>query len=88
MPPTPEEALAAKRYTVMNLVRLGAIVAVMLGLAITQELAALPYALGVVIALGGLLAFFFGPPLLVRRWKAKDEDTAKNTAKNTGREDT
>jgi uncharacterized membrane protein YhaH (DUF805 family) len=71
-PPTPAEAQAAKRYTVMNLVRLASVFAVILGIAIAQGALALPYALGVVIALGGALAFFFGPTLLVRRWKAGD----------------
>lgn len=74
VPPTPEEALAAKRYTVINLVRLGSIVAVALGIAIAQEALALPYALGIAIALAGLVAFFFGPPLLVRRWKASERE--------------
>jgi hypothetical protein len=71
-PPTPEEAVAAKRYTVMNLVRLGSVVGVVLGIAIAQGALALPYALGVLLAAAGLLAFFFGPPWLARRWKASD----------------
>ena len=70
--PTPEEAQAARRYTVMNLLRLGAIVLVMAGIAITQDALPLPYALGVALAVTGLFAFFFAPPLLVRRWKAGD----------------
>ena len=73
-PPTPEEAIAAKRYTVMNLVRLGSIVGVVLGIAIAQGALELPYPLGVALAAAGLLAFFFGPPLLVRRWKASDRE--------------
>lgn len=72
--PTREEAQAAKRYTVMNLVRLGAIVAVMAGIATAQGLVALPYALGVGIALAGLLAFFFAPALMAKRWKASDRE--------------
>ena len=75
-PPTPDEALAAKRYTVMNLVRLVAVLAVIFGIAIAQGVIALPYALGVVVAIGGVLAFFFGPSLLVRRWKADDRSAA------------
>lgn len=70
--PTPEETVAAKRYTVMNLVRIGSIAAVVVGIAIAQGALSLPYALGVGIALAGLLAFFFGPALLAKRWKAKD----------------
>lgn len=71
-PPTPEEAEAVKRYNIMTLVRFGAALPVMAGLAIAQGLVDLPYLLGVVMALAGLAAFFFGPPLLVRRWKAAD----------------
>lgn len=70
--PTPEEAQAAKRYMVMNLVRLFSIVAVVIGIAIARELIALPYALGVTLALGGLVAFFFLPVTMAKRWKASD----------------
>ncbi|WP_298336863.1 hypothetical protein [uncultured Erythrobacter sp.] len=70
--PTPEEVVAAKRYTLMNLVRIGAVISVILGIAVAQGAVDLPYALGVVLAVAGLLAFFFVPPLLVRRWKAGD----------------
>ena len=70
--PTPEEATAAKRYTVMNLVRLAAIPAVIAGLAIANGSLDLPYALGVVLAAAGLFAFFFVPALLAKRWKAGD----------------
>lgn len=72
--PTPEETLAAKRYTVMNLVRLAAIPAVVAGLAIAQGVLDLPNALGIVLAAGGLFTFFFVPALLAKRWKAGDRD--------------
>lgn len=71
-PPTHDEVVAAKRYTVMNLVRLGSILALVLGIAIAQGVVDLPYALGVVLAVAGVIAFFFGPPMLVKRWKAGD----------------
>lgn len=70
--PTPEETLAAKRYGVINLVRIGSIAAVVLGIAIAQKALDLPYVLGVGLALAGLIAFFFGPALLAKRWKASD----------------
>jgi len=70
--PTPEEAIAAKRYMVMNLVRLGSIVAVVIGIAIARKVIDLPYAIGVALAIAGLIAFFFMPPMLVKRWKAGD----------------
>jgi len=70
--PTPEEAAAAKRYTVMNLVRLAAIPAVIAGLAIAQGTLDLPYALGLVLVAAGLFVFFFVPSLLAKRWKSAD----------------
>ena len=70
--PTPEEATAAKRYTVMNMVRLASIPAVIGGIAIAQGVVDLPYALGVALAAAGLFAFFFVPSLLAKRWKAGD----------------
>lgn len=73
--PTPEEATAAKRYTVMNLVRLASIPAVIAGLAIARGALDLPYALGVVLAVAGLFAFFFVPALLAKRWKAGDRQS-------------
>lgn len=73
-PATPEEALAAKRYYILYAVRFGSIAAVILGIAIARALVEAPYALGVVLAVGGMLAFFFGPPLLAKNWKAKDRE--------------
>lgn len=70
--PTPEETIAAKRYAVMNLVRIGSIAGVILGIAIAQGALELPYVLGVGLALAGLIAFFFGPAMMAKNWKAKD----------------
>lgn len=66
------EALAKQRYGIMNLARIGGLVLVLLGIAIARAMVPLPYALGVVVAVGGLLGFFFAPALLARRWKAAD----------------
>ncbi|KEO90318.1 hypothetical protein EH31_09520 [Erythrobacter longus] len=82
--PTPEEAIAAKRYMVMNLVRLGAIVAVGLGIAIARDVIALPYALGVGLALAGLVTFFFLPVTLAKRWKAGDREMSNRDISNRG----
>ena len=71
---TPEEALAAKRYYILGAVRIGALVAVILGIAIARALIEAPYALGVALAVTGLVAFFFAPPLLAKSWKAKDRE--------------
>ena len=67
-----EEERARTRYAVMNAVRFGAIALTIAGFAGVREVLPIPYALGVVLVLGGVLAFFFGPPLLVKRWKARE----------------
>jgi drug/metabolite transporter (DMT)-like permease len=67
-----EEALAARRFMLLGLVRLGAIVTLIFGLAIVREVIAVNHWLGIVIAVAGMLAFFFAPPLLAKRWKASD----------------
>jgi hypothetical protein len=74
---TPDNATAAEerarlRYGIMNAARFGGIALVMLGIAIAREVVPLPYALGVALAVGGMLGFFFVPRSLARRWKAAD----------------
>lgn len=68
------EARAKARYAVMNIARIGGLAMVILGIAIARGLVPLPYALGVVLAVLGLLEFFFLPTLLARRWKAAERD--------------
>lgn len=72
--PDAAETVAAKRYYILGAVRIGSIAAVILGIAIARALIEAPYALGVVLAVAGMLAFFFGPPLLAKSWKAKDRE--------------
>ncbi|MEM7780102.1 MAG: hypothetical protein AAF697_06920 [Pseudomonadota bacterium] len=71
-PKRTDEDIAAKRYFISGLVRIGALVAVMVGIMIARTVIEAPYAIGVVLAVGGLIAFFFGPPILAKRWKAGD----------------
>lgn len=73
-PVDPAETIAAKRYYVMNAIRVGSLAAVILGIAIARALIEAPYALGVALAVTGLVAFFFAPPLLAKSWKAKDRE--------------
>lgn len=68
------DALAQKRYMIMNAVRIVAIGAVIVGIAIARSLVDLPYALGVVLALAGMIAFFFAPPMLAKKWKSDAGD--------------
>lgn len=68
----PDEARARRRYLLLNAARIGGIGVTMAGLASVREVLPLPYWLGVALTLAGIGAFFFGPPLLVKRWKAQD----------------
>lgn len=73
-PVDPEEERARRRYMAMNAARLGGIAVTLAGLAGVREVLPLPYWLSVALVLGGIGGFFFGPPLLVKRWKANDTD--------------
>ena len=70
------EALAQRRFAMMNLARFASVVPVLAGIAMTRGVIAGPQWLGIALAALGVAAFFFAPPLLVRRWKA-DEDRAQ-----------
>lgn len=70
---------AAWRYQIMSGVRLIAIVGVVTGIAIAQGAIAAPYPIGVALAVVGVLAFFFGPPVLAKRWKASDRAEAEDS---------
>jgi hypothetical protein len=66
------EQTAKHRYGLMNLARVGGIIIAAAGIAGTREVLPLPYPVSAVMLVGGVLSFFFAPPLLVRRWKAQD----------------
>lgn len=70
--PTPEERRAVERVGLLHWLRLFSLGLVIVGFAIANEALPAPYWLSWVLAVGGLVAFFFGPPLLARRWKAAD----------------
>jgi hypothetical protein len=67
-----ERERAQARYVWLQFTRFASIIAVLVGIAIARDVLPAPYWLGVVLAVGGLIAFFFGPPLLARRFKARD----------------
>jgi uncharacterized membrane protein YhaH (DUF805 family) len=71
---SPEEETARKRYIAMNAVRIGGIAVLLLGLAMARGVVPGPWWLGAFLAVDGLLAFFFLPTLMVRRWKRADRD--------------
>lgn len=56
----------------LNLLRLGALALVLLGVAIARGAIGLPAPIGWVLAVCGLAQFFFLPPLLARRWSSGD----------------
>ena len=73
-PASDEAARAARRYMVMNAVRVLSILGVIAGIAIARDVIALPYPLGAALALISMVAFFFAPPVLAKRWKASDRE--------------
>lgn len=72
-PLDPAEEKARQRYIIMNVARITSIAVLMIGIAGARGILPLPYALGVVLAVAGMLSFFFAPPMLAKRWKAQDE---------------
>ena len=67
-----EEAIAARRFAVIQVTRILSLGFVIAGIAIAQGVLPAPYWLGVAFAVGGMVAFFFTPPLLAKGWKAGD----------------
>lgn len=67
-----DEARAKQRFMLLNLVRLGGLAMVMLGVAIASGALALPAPIGWVLALAGMAEFFFLPPMLARNWRSED----------------
>ncbi|MEE4539005.1 MAG: hypothetical protein V2J51_11010 [Erythrobacter sp.] len=68
----PESERAGRRFYLLQAVRVGSLAAVMLGIAMARGVAPGPWLLGAALSLGGIIAFFFAPPLLARRFKAHD----------------
>ncbi len=67
-----ERERAQRRFVWLQVARLGGAAAMLFGIAIANKVLPGPWLLGVVIVLAGFFAFFFGPPLLARRFKARD----------------
>ncbi len=75
-----DETRARRRYMIMNVARLGGVALLMFGIAITQGVVDLPFALGAVIGVIGFADFFVLPLVLARVWKSQnsaEEDTPK-----------
>ena len=67
------ETLARRRFMMLNLVRLVSLVAVLTGVAASQGALDLPQPLALVLAIAGLLGFFFGPNLLAKGWRSGEQ---------------
>ncbi len=61
---------AAKRFWLLQAVRLSGMAMVVFGAMILAGTLAAPAALGVVLLVGGMLEFFFLPAILARKWKS------------------
>lgn len=68
-----DDALAKRRFMLLNLLRFASIGLVMLGIAITYDAVDLPKGLGIPFAFGGMASFFFGPKWLVQGWKTPED---------------
>ena len=71
MTPQQEEALWRNRFILINLVRIGGTVVVLLALALWQSDLFVPGGtiVGFPIAMAGLVVSFWGPRWLARRWR-------------------
>ena len=67
------EGLAKQRFMLLNLVRLMGLAMVLVGIDITQCAIDLPYAVGVVLAIFGLLELFLMPNIIAKSWKSNEE---------------
>jgi|LakMenE01Jun11ns_1017448.scaffolds.fasta_scaffold9164231_2 hypothetical protein len=67
------EALARQRLIILSALRFSGIALVMLGFAIVRKVIDLPWAVGAVLAVVGVLEFFFLPRFIARRWNAGDD---------------
>ncbi len=66
---------ARQRLVVLTVLRFSGIALVMAGFAIVRGLIDLPWAVGAVLAVVGMLEFFFLPRFIARRWNAGDDRT-------------
>lgn len=66
-------ALERQRLIILSALRFSGIALVMLGFAIVRKVIDLPWAVGAVLAVVGVLEFFFLPRFIARRWNAGDD---------------
>lgn len=66
------DAQARQRLIILTALRFSGIALVMAGFAIVRGVIDLPWAVGAVFAVVGMLEFFFLPRFIARRWNAGD----------------
>jgi hypothetical protein len=69
------EARAQQRFIILNALRFSGIALIMFGFAIVRGVIGLPWAVGAVLTVVGMLEFFFLPRFIARRWNAGDDKT-------------
>lgn len=74
---SPREAAEKKaryRFFIMSFARVGGLALLLIGVAITRGAVPLSpqWIFGAVLAVLGLLEFFFLPPIIAKRWKAAE----------------
>ena len=67
------DAKAQQRLIVLTALRFSGLALVMFGFAIVRGRIDLPWAVGAVLAVVGMLEFFFLPRFVARRWNARDD---------------
>lgn len=66
------EMVAKQRFLITNLIRIGSLAGLLVGIGTLREAFALPFAIGIALILVGMAGFFFAPTLLAKRWKDED----------------
>lgn len=71
-----DDPLALRRHLMLSLLRFVFVGVVMIGIAITYDAVIAPFGLGkplgIVMALGGMFGFFYGPKWFAKGWRTPD----------------
>lgn len=69
-----DETRAAFGYGLMQAARIGGALAIIAAIAGTRDVLPLPFAAAVLLAIAGLISFFFAPTLIARRFASPKDD--------------
>jgi len=70
---TEDDRIARNRFLLLNLVRLGGLALVLLGISVHYGKLALPEAAAYVLVVAGFAEFFLLPNLIAKNWRTPDE---------------